>query len=889
MIIGAIKISHALSIRECPDPWAFGPICNVIEAVCLLAQPVPHKGALSLWNIQEDARANVREQLAAATIMTNNISDLIPPLTMPMGCGASQEPPHTLLQTPASLAQAIEDADDVLMSEVTKDVAQSPPPLLHDEIGELLAARPKHAASLLPMQARGEAEIYAAKDTGVPGGEPLRQLAAHWGLQVPGAGASSADVAGAGAAGAGEPPSALAPPSSALASPPRALTGADNSALDTARLLLLPFKTGGICTPRALTGADNSAVDTAGDATPAAEPPSALAPPSSALASPPRALTGADNSAVDTAGDAAAAAEPPSALAPPSSALASPPRALTGADNSAVDTAGDAAPAAEPPSALAPPSSVLASPPRALTGADNSAVDTAGDAAAAAEPPSALAPPSSALASPPRAGLPPRKRRLGVEMDFSPGRSAMPTPSWVPALPSHTASDGSNKVSDAESEADAKAANAAEVLSRPHHGAAADSDASETTAEEGKPRDGYDILAIHEIEIAAREARSKHVSSWDLPLTLFCIERPDKKGFANIYVHLEDSSLDSKQWSMGDSTYTRLGIKRVMAANANILARVGFTCKIVAGWAVDMVHDKLFRQPMTSAGLGVNAIMGIRSASKESGITAVVSHGRVSMLAEKMTHVRGGSLADVSEEEMSAYPGGVCTSQEAHKLLDQWFEKHSSPRGLKAFVGAPLNVVFFGVEAFQGTEDSPLLLSKQLEMYKYAKVPTPKRSRSNSPAARSMSPIVNPGRDAKRRTLTEKRALEAQAEMKSEEEKRLERKRKLLERKAAAEAEEAAQAQLAKKLAEERARQAAQEAEVRQAKAAQVKKEAQAKAAQEKKEAQAKQEQEKKEAQAKQQEQEKKEAQAKQAKQEAQAVHCAVWIPATSSFPDPCR
>ena len=44
------------------DPWAFGPICNIIEDVVELQTPVEHTGALGMWTINEAQRANVQEQ-----------------------------------------------------------------------------------------------------------------------------------------------------------------------------------------------------------------------------------------------------------------------------------------------------------------------------------------------------------------------------------------------------------------------------------------------------------------------------------------------------------------------------------------------------------------------------------------------------------------------------------------------------------------------------------------------------------------------------------------------------------------------------------------------------------------------------------------------------------
>ena len=80
-IVGAVQISHALSFDECKgtEPWAFGPVCNVIQAVATLQQPEAHRGALSLWRIDAAALEDVRSQLSEACVHTNDLSHLPPP------------------------------------------------------------------------------------------------------------------------------------------------------------------------------------------------------------------------------------------------------------------------------------------------------------------------------------------------------------------------------------------------------------------------------------------------------------------------------------------------------------------------------------------------------------------------------------------------------------------------------------------------------------------------------------------------------------------------------------------------------------------------------------------------------------------------------------------
>ena len=57
-IVGAVRVSHALPLADCDgvEPWAFGPVVNVIDAYCRLATPVAHKGALSIWRLDGAAR-----------------------------------------------------------------------------------------------------------------------------------------------------------------------------------------------------------------------------------------------------------------------------------------------------------------------------------------------------------------------------------------------------------------------------------------------------------------------------------------------------------------------------------------------------------------------------------------------------------------------------------------------------------------------------------------------------------------------------------------------------------------------------------------------------------------------------------------------------------------
>ena len=66
-IVGAIEISHALSLEQCSaaEPWAFGPVCNVIRSVVRLERPVEHLGALSLSMARRLGRPGRRARTAA--------------------------------------------------------------------------------------------------------------------------------------------------------------------------------------------------------------------------------------------------------------------------------------------------------------------------------------------------------------------------------------------------------------------------------------------------------------------------------------------------------------------------------------------------------------------------------------------------------------------------------------------------------------------------------------------------------------------------------------------------------------------------------------------------------------------------------------------------------
>lgn len=79
-IVGAVKVTHNLTLSQSKptEPWAFGPVVNVLGAVCRLERPVPHRGALSVWRIEQAALESVREQLRKASVLHNDTSHLPP-------------------------------------------------------------------------------------------------------------------------------------------------------------------------------------------------------------------------------------------------------------------------------------------------------------------------------------------------------------------------------------------------------------------------------------------------------------------------------------------------------------------------------------------------------------------------------------------------------------------------------------------------------------------------------------------------------------------------------------------------------------------------------------------------------------------------------------------
>lgn len=68
-MIGLVRVVALRRADERPDdPWAFGPWCWVIDRVIALEEPIPCKGALSLWEVPDDVLARCLEELATLDV-----------------------------------------------------------------------------------------------------------------------------------------------------------------------------------------------------------------------------------------------------------------------------------------------------------------------------------------------------------------------------------------------------------------------------------------------------------------------------------------------------------------------------------------------------------------------------------------------------------------------------------------------------------------------------------------------------------------------------------------------------------------------------------------------------------------------------------------------------
>ena len=67
-ILGLIRVDGGVRPAECKqtpaEPWATGPVCNLISEVLVLGTPVRHKGMQGVWPLSAAARASLSEQVA---------------------------------------------------------------------------------------------------------------------------------------------------------------------------------------------------------------------------------------------------------------------------------------------------------------------------------------------------------------------------------------------------------------------------------------------------------------------------------------------------------------------------------------------------------------------------------------------------------------------------------------------------------------------------------------------------------------------------------------------------------------------------------------------------------------------------------------------------------
>ena len=91
VIMGAIRVDSWCAVEHCAGNyaagWASGPVCNVVGAVALLAQPVAHKGALGVWPISSEVLPLIQDMLAAAIIRETDPARLPPPVPSPAASG----------------------------------------------------------------------------------------------------------------------------------------------------------------------------------------------------------------------------------------------------------------------------------------------------------------------------------------------------------------------------------------------------------------------------------------------------------------------------------------------------------------------------------------------------------------------------------------------------------------------------------------------------------------------------------------------------------------------------------------------------------------------------------------------------------------------------------
>lgn len=68
-IVGVVRISHSLPYELCKnDPWAEGPVCNIISHAAWFVSAIPCRGNLGAFPIPVECLADVRSQASTASI-----------------------------------------------------------------------------------------------------------------------------------------------------------------------------------------------------------------------------------------------------------------------------------------------------------------------------------------------------------------------------------------------------------------------------------------------------------------------------------------------------------------------------------------------------------------------------------------------------------------------------------------------------------------------------------------------------------------------------------------------------------------------------------------------------------------------------------------------------
>jgi hypothetical protein len=103
-IVGAIRVSHCLPLEACSqDPWATGPVCNVIAERAMLTSPIPHRGALGTWPISKESIVALQNALEDAPMKSNATALALLGLDKQLALGRKRKrvAPDTQPQQPA--------------------------------------------------------------------------------------------------------------------------------------------------------------------------------------------------------------------------------------------------------------------------------------------------------------------------------------------------------------------------------------------------------------------------------------------------------------------------------------------------------------------------------------------------------------------------------------------------------------------------------------------------------------------------------------------------------------------------------------------------------------------------------------------------------------------